>query len=223
MDLFPLAMSLRVALVSTALAVVVGLPLAWGLARRRFWGRDLVSSVVLLPMLLPPTVLGYYLLQLVGRQSAVGSLLESTLGFSLVFHWSGAVLAAFVASAPFLVRTAQAGFEAVDPAYEEAARTLGRSEVAVFLTVTVPLAWKAIAAGVAMALARAMGEFGATLMLAGNVPDRTQTMSVAIYDAVQANRIGEAQVMAVTLTLVTLGLLVGIGTLGAGRGLMWRR
>ncbi len=223
MDLFPLAMSLRVALVSTVLAVVVGLPLAWGLARLRFWGRDLASSVVLLPMLLPPTVLGYYLLQLVGRQSAIGSLLESTLGFSLVFHWSGAVLAAFVASAPFLIRTAQAGFEAVDPAYEEAARTLGRSEVAVFLTVTVPLAWKAIAAGVAMALARAMGEFGATLMLAGNVPDRTQTMSVAIYDAVQANRIGEAQVMAVTLTLVTLGLLVGIGMLGAGRGLMWRR
>ena len=223
MDTTALLLTLRVALVSTALAVVLGVPLAWWLARTRFWGRDVLSSLVLVPMLLPPTVLGYYLLQLVGRDSAIGSLLESTLGFSLVFHWSGAVLAAFVASTPFLVRTAQAGFEAVNPVYEEAARTLGRSEVAVFLTVTVPLAWKAILAGVAMALARAMGEFGATLLVAGNVPGRTQTLSLAIFDAVQANRLGDAQVMALTLTLVTLGLLVVMGSLAGRNGRAWRR
>ena len=151
-----------------------------------------------------------------GRQSAIGSALESVLGFSLVFHWSGAVLAAFVSSLPFLVRTVQAGFEAVDPTYEEAARTLGRRELGVFRTVTAPLAWKAIMAGVAMALARAMGEFGATLMVAGNVPGRTQTMSIAIYDAVQENRIGDAHVMVLTLTLITVGLLVAVGTLGRG-------
>ena len=218
MDWSPLALSLRVALVSTALAVVVGVPLAWWLARLRPWWRDLLSALVLLPMLLPPTVLGYYLLQLVGRQSAVGSLLESAFGFSPVFHWSGAALAAFVASVPFLVRTAQAGFEALDPTYEEAARTLGRSGRAIFLTVGVPLAWKAIVAGTAMALARAMGEFGATLMVAGNVPGRTQTMAIAIYDAVQANRMNDAQVLAMTLTLVTLGILVAVsGVLGRGR------
>jgi molybdate transport system permease protein len=216
MDISTVTLSLRVALVSTALVVVIGVPIAWGLARLRFWGRDLLSALVLVPMLLPPTVLGFYLLQSVGRSSAIGSALESVLGFSLVFHWSGAVLAAFVSSLPFLVRTVQAGFEAVDPTYEEAARTLGRRELGVFRTVTVPLAWKAIMAGVAMALARAMGEFGATLMVAGNVPGRTQTMSIAIYDAVQENRIGDAQVLVLTLTLITVGLLVAVGTLGRG-------
>ena len=216
MDLFPVGLSLQVALVSTALAVVIGVPVAWGLARLRFWGRDLLSVLVLVPMLLPPTVLGYYLLQIVGRQSAIGSFLESVFSFSLVFHWSGAVLAAFVSSVPFLIRTAQAGFESVDPAYEEAARTLGRTEVGVFRTITIPLAWKAVLAGVAMAFARAMGEFGATLMVAGNVPGRTQTMPIAIYDAVQSNQIGDAQVLVLLLTLTTVGLLVIGGIIGRG-------
>ncbi len=216
MDLFPVGLSLQVALASTALAVVIGVPVAWGLARLRFWGRDFLSVLVLVPMLLPPTVLGYYLLQIVGRQSAIGSFLESVFSFSLVFHWSGAVLAAFVSSVPFLIRAAQAGFELVDPAYEEAARTLGRTEIGVFRTVTIPLAWKAVLAGVAMALARAMGEFGATLMVAGNVPGRTQTMSIAIYDAVQTNRIGDAQVLVLLLTLTTVGLLVTVGIVGRG-------
>jgi molybdate transport system permease protein len=222
MELAALRLTFQVALTSTALAVAVGLPFAWWLARARFPGRDLLSALVLLPMLLPPTVLGYFLLQMVGRESAVGGLLESVLGFSLVFHWSGAVLAAFVTSAPFLIRTAQAGFESADPVYTEAARTLGRSELAIFMTITIPLAWKAILAGTAMALARAAGEFGATLMLVGNVPGRTQTLSTAIYDAVQADRTGDAQIMAVTLALVTLGLLVGIGTLAKGSTWSWR-
>jgi molybdate transport system permease protein len=160
--------------------------------------------------------MGFYLLQLVGRQSIVGSALERVFDFSLVFHWSGAVLAAFVASTPFLIRTAQAGFESVDLRYEEVARTLGRSEVAIFWTVTMPLAWKALLAGVALALARAMGEFGATLMVAGNIPGKTQTMSIAIYDAVQANRLNDAHVLALTLALVTLGLLVGVGVFARG-------
>ncbi len=212
MEWFPVGLSLKVAGVSTALAVVMGVPLAWWLARLRSWPRDLFSALVLVPMLLPPTVLGFYLLQAVGRQSTLGSFLEETLNFSLVFNWSGAVLASFVASAPFLIRSAQAGFEAVDHTYEEAARTLGRSELSIFLTITVPLAWKAILAGVAMALARAMGEFGATLMVAGNVPGRTQTMSIAIFDAVQTNRLSDANVMALTLTLMTVGLLVVVGS-----------
>ena len=216
MDLSALRLSLQVAGVSTLLAIIIGVPIALALARFRFPGRDILSAVVLVPMLLPPSVMGFYLLQLVGRQSLVGSALESIFGFSLVFHWSGAVLAAFVASTPFLIRTAQAGFESVDRRYEEAARTLGRSEPAILWTVTIPLAWKTLLAGVALALARAMGEFGATLMVAGNVPGRTQTMAIAIYDAVQANRLNDAQVLSLTLTLVTLGLLVGVGTLARG-------
>jgi molybdate transport system permease protein len=207
-----LRLSLQVALTATVLATLVGVPLAWWLARARFRGRELLSALVLVPMVLPPTVLGYYLLQAVGRRSIIGSALDSTFGFSFVFDWTGAVLAAFAVSTPFLVRTAQAGFESVDRVYEEAARTLGRSELSIFLTVAVPLAQRSILAGIALALARALGEFGATLMLAGNIPGRTQTMSIAIFDAVQAGRTGDAQVLALTLTLVTLGLLVAVGT-----------
>ena len=211
MDWDALRLSLQVALSSTALATLIGVPFAWWLARSRFRGRGLVSALVLVPMVLPPTVLGYYLLQAVGRRSLIGSALDSAFGFSFVFDWTGAVLAAFVVSVPFLVRTAQAGFEAIDRVYEEAARTLGRSERSIFFSVAVPLAWRSILAGVALALARALGEFGATLMVAGNLPGRTQTMSLAIFDAVQAGRTTDAQVLAITLTLVTLGLLVAIG------------
>ena len=211
MDWDALRLSLQIALTSTALAALVGVPFAWWLARSSFRGRGLVSALVLVPMVLPPTVLGYYLLQAVGRRSLIGSALDSAFGFSFVFDWTGAVLAAFVVSVPFLVRTAQAGFEAIDPVYEEAARTLGRSERSIFFSVAVPLAWRSILAGVALALARALGEFGATLMVAGNLPGRTQTMSLAIFDAVQAGRTTDAQVLAITLTLVTLGLLVAIG------------
>jgi molybdate transport system permease protein len=217
MDWDALRLSLQIGLTSTALATIAGVPFAWWLARARFRGRELVSALVLVPMVLPPTVLGYYLLQAVGRRSIIGSALDSALGFSFVFSWTGAVLAAFVVSVPFLIRTAQAGFESVDPVYEEAARTLGRSESSIFFAVALPLAWRSIVAGVALALARALGEFGATLMVAGDLPGRTRTMSIAIFDAVQAGRTTDAQVLAITLTLVTLGLLVAIGSAGFRR------
>ena len=211
MDWDALRLSVQVGLTSTAIAALVGVPLAWWLARLRTAWREPLTALVLVPMVLPPTVLGYYLLQAVGRQSAIGTALESVLGFSFVFDWTGAVLAAFVVSLPFLVRTAQAGFESIDRIYEEAARTLGRSELSIFMTVAVPLAWRSVLAGVALALGRAIGEFGATLMVAGNVPGRTRTMSIAIYEAVQTGRASEAQVLALTLTLTTVGLLVAIG------------
>jgi molybdate transport system permease protein len=211
MDWDALRLSLQIGLTSTALATLIGVPFAWWLARAQFRGREVVGALVLVPMVLPPTVLGYYLLQAVGRRSFVGSALDSAFNFSFVFDWTGAVLAAFVVSVPFLIRTAQAGFESVDPTLEEAARTLGRSEVSIFFAVALPLAWRSVLAGVALAMARAIGEFGATLMIAGDVPGRTRTMSIAIYDAVQAGRTGDAQVLALTLTFVTLGLLVAIG------------
>jgi molybdate transport system permease protein len=216
MDWDALRISLQVALVSTVLATLVGVPFAWWLARAQFRGRDVISALVLAPMVLPPTVLGYYLLQTVGRRSLIGGWLDSALDFSFVFSWTGAVLAAFVVSTPFLIRTAQAGFESVDRVYEEAARTLGRTELSVFLRVSVPLAKRSILAGVALAMARALGEFGATLMIAGNLPGHTQTMSIAIFDAVQTGRTGDAQLLALTLTFVSVGLLVAIG-LGSQR------
>jgi molybdate transport system permease protein len=214
LDLFPLGLSLRVALAATAIAVVVGVPLAWLLARARFPGRDILSVLVLLPMVLPPTVLGYYLLVLVGRRSPVGRAIEAAFGDGIVFTPQAAVLGSLVAALPFLVRAAQAGFEGVDPTYEEAARTLGRSEWAVFVTVTAPLAWRGILAGVALCFARAVGEFGTTLMVAGNIPGRTQTASIAIYDAVQAGRLGQANLLALSLSAVAAAILLVLTRVG---------
>ncbi len=222
MDWDALRLSLQIGVTSTLFTALLGVPLAWWLSRKRSWLRDALSTAVLVPMVLPPTVLGYYLLQAVGKNSVVGSVLDSAFGFSFVFGWSGAVLAAFFVSTPFLVRTAQAGFEAVDPNLEDAARTLGRTELSLFLTVTLPVAWRAVMAGVALALARAIGEFGATLMIAGSIPGRTRTMPIAIYEAVQTGQTNEAQVLAVTLTLAALGLLAAVGLGARGRGLLWR-
>lgn len=207
-DWFPVFLSLRVAALATLASLVVGIPLAWLLARRRLPGTDLLSAAVTLPMVLPPTVLGYYLLVFIGRQGPLGSWLESAFGIRLVFTWQAAVLAATVVGLPLLVRSAQAAFEAIDPNLEAAARTLGRSERAIFLTVTVPLAWRGILAGTMLAFARAMGEFGATLMVAGNIPGRTQTLSVAIYDAVQTGNTTLANALVILISVLTIGVLV---------------
>ena len=214
MALEPLWLSLRVSAAATALAFVVGVPLAWLLARGRFPGRDLVGVLVLLPMVLPPTVLGYYLLVSLGNRSAIGGWLEAIGVERIVFTPAAAVVAAFVAALPFQVRAAQGGFEHVDATYEEAARTLGRTEWQIALRITIPLAWRGIAAGMALGFARAMGEFGATLMLAGNIPGRTQTASVAIYDAVQAGRLADANVLAIALSSVTGLVLLLMTRLG---------
>jgi molybdate transport system permease protein len=219
MDLTPLALSLRVAAVATALAVGVGVPLAWLLARKTFPGRDVTSVLIVLPMVLPPTVLGYGMLVLLGRQGPIDPVIRAMFGEGLVFTPAAAVVAAFVAAMPFLVRAAQGGFEQLDVAYEEAARTLGRREFAIFLTVTAPLAWRAIAAGIALCFARAIGEFGATLMLAGNIPGRTQTASVAIYDAVQAGRLEQATSLALALAVVAGVALLLLARVG--RGARW--
>lgn len=219
MDLAPLALSLRVAAVATALGIAVGVPLAWVLARKSFPGRDVISVLIVLPMVLPPTVLGYGLLVLLGRQGPVDPAIQALFGEGLVFTPAAAVVAAFVAAMPFLIRAAQGGFEQLDVAYEEAARTLGRHEFAIFLTVTAPLAWRGIAAGIALCFARAIGEFGATLMLAGNIPGRTQTASIAIYDAVQAGRLEQATSMALALGIVAGAVLFLLARVG--RGARW--
>ena len=209
-DLFPLYLSVKVAGFATAITFVFGLALAWLLARTRFWGRSLLAAAITLPLVLPPTVLGYYLLILIGRQSAFGQLLQRGFGLSLVFTWQAAVLASAIVSLPLLVRGAQAAFEAIDPDLENAARTLGRSELAVFLTVSVPLAWKGILAGTVLAFARALGEFGATLMVAGNIPGETQTMPIAIYDAVQAGNMVLANTLVVIVTVASVAALFSL-------------
>ena len=210
-DLFPLWLSLRVAGAATLLALAAGLPLAWLLARVRFRGRELLSAVVTLPVVLPPTVLGYYLLLALGRQGPIGRFLEVNLGVTLVFTWYAAVVASAVVSMPLLVRAAQAAFEAVDPGLEAAARTLGRPEREIFVTVTIPLAWRGILAGTVLAFARALGEFGATLMVAGNIPGSTQTMPIAIYDAVQAGNLDLANLLVLTMTAATVLALLALG------------
>ena len=214
----PLVLSFWVALNATVLATLVGLPMAWLLARRSIPGRDFLAVLVLLPMVLPPTVLGYALLLVLGEGGVVGGWLEALGLGRIVFSRTGAVLAAFVASAPFMIRAAQAGFEQVDPAYEEAARTLGRGEMAIWLTVTLPLAWRAVLAGLALTFARAVGEFGATVMVAGSIPGRTRTASLAIYDHVQAGRMDEAGMLALALTGAAGVALLVLTRVGRGPG-----
>ncbi|HEX9016508.1 MAG TPA: molybdate ABC transporter permease subunit [Chloroflexota bacterium] len=211
MDLFPLWLSVKVATAATVLVVLLGLPLAWLLARGKFRGRELLSAAVTLPLVLPPTVLGYYLLVVVGRNGPVGRLVEGITGETVVFTWYAAVIASVVVSLPLLVRAAQGAFESIQPNLEDAARTLGRSELDIFFTVSVPLAWRGILAGTVLAFARGLGEFGATLMVAGNIPGRTQTMPIAIYDAVQAGRLDTANGLVLIITAVTIAGLLLLG------------
>ena len=196
--------SLQVAGLATLLCIVAGLPLAWVLARHRFPGRTLLEIAVTLPLVLPPTVVGYYLLRALGRGSPAGRFLEDELGISIVFTWYGAALAAAIVSIPFLIRASQSAFEAVDPELERVAQTLGRSRLGVFRAITLPLAARGIAAGVALAFARAIGEFGATVVLAGNIPGKTRTLPISVYDAVQAGDIDRANVTALLLIGISL-------------------
>ncbi len=212
MDAFPILLSFQVSLVATVLTLALGLPLAWVLARRRFPGHDLVEAAVVLPLVLPPTVLGYYLLVVIGARGPVGEVLGG-LGIELAFTWRAAVLAACVGSITLLVKAAQAGFEAVDRRLEQAARTLGRSEWNIFWSVTLPLSWRAVFAGTVLAFCRALGDFGITLMVAGSIPGLTQTMPLAIYDYVQANQMREANLLSLVAVMTALLFLLGLGRL----------
>jgi molybdate transport system permease protein len=203
--LAPFWLSLKVASLATLLIVAAGLPVAWVLARRDFPGKALVAGVLILPLVLPPTVLGYYLLQVLGRRAPIGRWLESTLGVTLVFHWSGAVVASAVAAFPLFLLPARGAFESVEPGLEDVARLLGRGEGSVFLSVTLPLAWRGLAAGIVLAFARALGDFGATLMVAGNIPGVTRTASLAIYDAIVQ---GDDPAIARRLTLLISGVSI---------------
>jgi molybdate transport system permease protein len=210
MDWFPVGLSLRVALLATIITAIIGVPTAWLLARRQFAGRDLISAALLTPLVLPPTVLGYYLLMVIGRRGFVGRLLEAR-GIELAFTWRAAVLAAAVGSFALLIKTAQAGFESIDKRLEQAAQTLGHSEWSVFWTISVPLAWRSILAGTVLAFCKALGDFGITLMVAGDIPGRTQTLPLAIYDHVQSNQLQQANTLALVSVAIVIVLMLLLG------------
>ncbi len=201
---FPLWLSLRVALLATAFSLAVGVWIAYLLANRQFRGKELVDAAVTLPLVLPPTVLGYYLLVLLSRESVLGRLFESLTGGPLVFTWKAAVLAAMVHSTPLLVKLVRAALETVDRTYEKAARNLGANEWRVFWRVSLPLARRPVFAAAVLAFARSLGDFGITIMLAGNIPNRTQTVSVAIYDAVEAGNETTALVLVLAISAIAL-------------------
>src|SRR5881409_3117687 len=210
-----LGLSIRVAVAATLLNALIGIPLAYLLARRAFRGRALVDLVVTLPLVLPPTVTGYYLIVLLGRRGWLGAPVYAATGWSIAFNWYAAVVAATVMALPLLVRTARAAIESVDRDLEKAAYTLGRSEWRTALEVTLPLARNGILAGLVLAFARALGEFGATLMLAGNIPGRTTTVPLAIYTAVQTGEEGAALALVLALTALSCVVLMVAGRLGA--------
>lgn len=200
----PLKLSLVVVVLATVIVGGVGICLAFVLAKRQFYGRELLDAVVTLPLVLPPTVTGYYLIVLLGRRGLVGGYLYDAIGWTVSFTWQAAVVAASVMALPLMVKSARAAIESIDARYEIASYTLGKSESETFFRITLPLARRGIIAGLVLSFARALGEFGATLMLAGNIPGRTQTMPLAIYEAVAAGEGRRAQALALVLTGVSI-------------------
>jgi molybdate transport system permease protein len=199
----PLLLSLKVAAFATLVTAVGGVALSYALARSRFALLELADAFVCLPLVLPPTVLGYYLLVAFGRHGWLGRWLRELFGVSLIFTWQGAVVACAVVSLPLVVKSARAAFEEINPKLEIVARTLGMGPWRVFLKVSLPLAWRGILAGCVLAFARSLGEFGATLMVAGSLPGKTQTLSLAVYDAVQAGNETLAAVLVVVVSIVS--------------------
>ena len=202
-----LKVSLLVVAVATLVTSLVGLALAFLLARREFRGRELLDALLTMPLVLPPTVTGYYLIVLLGRRGLVGAPLYALTGWTLAFTWQGAALAATVVALPLMIKASRAAIESVEPRYEQASYTLGKGEWETFLRVTLPLARRGVVAGIVLSAARALGEFGATLLIAGNIPGRTQTMPLAIYEAVMTGDDRRAQMLAVLLTLVSVAAI----------------
>lgn len=207
MDWQAIYLSLKLATVVSVALLIIGVPLAYWLTFSRWRWKFLFESVVALPLVLPPTVLGAYLLVVIGRASPFGRVWEGIFGEPLVFTWKAAVVAALLHSLPLLVKSARAAFESVDRRYERAARTLGASEWRLFWRVTLPLAQRSIFAAAALAFARALGDFGVTLMVAGNIPGSTQTVAVAIYDAVEGGNTAVARMLVLVVSVVALSIL----------------
>lgn len=211
-NLFPLFLSFRVAFTATIISFIIGLPLAYFLSRGRGKAVDFMDTLTNLPVVLPPTVLGYYLLVLLGRQSPIGSFFEQTFGTMIVFTPSGAIIASTVVSIPYLIKSSKTAFLEINEDYLHAARLLGRSEINVF-TIVVPIAWRGIVAGITMSFVRALGDFGTTLMVSGSIPNRTMTMPIAIYDALQGGNKDMANLLVFIMTTISIIILFIVNTL----------
>ena len=216
-DWFPLLLSLEVATAATVISLLIGLWFAWLLANRDFPGKNILDAISLLPLALPPTVLGYYLLVTIGRSSWIGRAWESFTGSPLVFTWKAAVIASALHAIPLLIKSSRAALESVDLACERSARSLGASEWRVFWRVSLPLARRPIAAAAVLAFARSLGDFGATLMIAGDIPGRTQTAAIAIYDAVESGNTLPARGMILVISIFIAGIVYASNALERGR------
>lgn len=203
----PLWLSLRVAAVATLLSLAAGIYLAYVLANRTFRGRELLDAAVTLPLTLPPTVLGYYLLVVIGQRSPIGRGWEWLFHAPLVFTWQAAVIASTLHAIPLLVRTVRAALLSVDHNLERAARNLGASEWRLFWRITLPLTRRSIIAATVLAFARSLGDFGTTLMIAGDIPGRTQTASIAIFDAVESGDTMTARILVLVISALTIGIV----------------
>ena len=212
---FPLTLSLQVALLATVGCALIGVPLAYVLATRAFRGKAVADVLVMLPLVLPPVVTGYYLLLLIGRRGVLGAVTRWLTGtaYGITFTWQAAVIASFAIALPLAVSGARSAIAAVDPAHADASRSLGRGELETAVFVVLPLAGRGIAAGLALAFARALGEFGATMMVAGNIPGRTNTMALQIYNAVLYGDWRQATALVAVFTLVSAGFLLAANRL----------
>ncbi len=209
-DYSPIILSVKVAFAAVIIVVVTGIPLAGVMARRNFYGKDVVESIITLPLVLPPSVIGFILLWMFGKNGPLGVFLAKSFGVSVVFHLAGAVIAAAVVSFPLMYQSAKASIEGVDRTLENAARTLGKGELGVFFTITLPLSWPGIVSGFILSFARSLGEFGATLMIAGNIPGRTQTMSIAIYMANESGDFRTGMILVVIMTIFSFLVIFGL-------------
>lgn len=201
-DLHPLFLSLKIAGVSIIFIALFGISIAYFMSKKEFYGKSVVEAIFLLPLVLPPTVMGFGLLLLFGKNGPIGRFLAEY-GFSVIFHWTGAVIAAIVVSFPMMYQSAQAAFKVMDPRLEKAAMTMGASKWKIFFTITLPIVWPGLLAGIVLAFARALGEFGATLMLAGYIPGKTDTIPLVIYFAVQNGQMAKAAFW--------VGIIVAVG------------
>ncbi|KMT22543.1 molybdate ABC transporter permease subunit [Clostridium cylindrosporum] len=213
LNLFPLYLSFRVALTATIISLIVGLPIAYFLSKGHGKIADFIDTLTNLPIVLPPTVLGYYLLVLLGRQSPIGDFLENTFNIMIVFTPTGAIIASTVVSIPYLIRSSKTAFLEINQDFLNAARILGRSEINIFCTIILPIAWRGILAGITMSFVRALGDFGTTLMVSGSIPDKTMTMPIAIYDALQVGDKDLVNLLVLIMTSIAILVLFIINIL----------
>lgn len=195
----PILISLKVASVATVITAIVGMALGLLFVRKKFPGKDILEVIITLPMVMPPSITGYILLLIIGRKGFVGKILQDVFGINLIFTWQAACIAAAVVSLPLMYQSCKSAFMAVDKTYENAARTLGANEWRVFSKITMPLAWPGIASGLVLSFARALGEFGATLMVAGNIPGKTENIPIATYFAVESNNLVKANFLMIVV------------------------